>query len=72
MSKLLSEMTNEELWQLFPIVLSEFDPAWKTRYQEEKRILEYAVGIENVARIHHYGSTARQYGGAGFDSQAHH
>ena len=33
--KLLSEMTLEELWQLFPIILSPHDPEWKNFYKSE-------------------------------------
>ena len=36
MSKKLSEMTLEELWQLFPIFLSEHDESWNTWYDEEE------------------------------------
>lgn len=32
MSKKLSEMTLEELWQLFPILLVEHDNRWKIWY----------------------------------------
>jgi hypothetical protein len=56
MSKELSEMTNEELWQLFPIILSEHKPIWRVKYLEEKALLENAVGKENIVRMNHYGS----------------
>lgn len=39
-AKPLSEMTQEELWQLFPIILSGYDPDWKEYYEEEKTLLE--------------------------------
>jgi GrpB-like predicted nucleotidyltransferase (UPF0157 family) len=58
MSKELSEMTNEELWQLFPIILSEHKPIWRVKYLEEKALLENVVGKENIARMNHYGSTS--------------
>lgn len=58
MDKALNEMTNEELWQLFPIILCEHSPLWKERYITEKTVIEQAVGIHNIARINHIGSTA--------------
>ena len=56
-AKPLSEMTLEELWQLFPIVLSDHDPDWKKDYEEEKSLLEHSFG-ELLVRIEHIGSTA--------------
>ncbi|MBE6404731.1 MAG: GNAT family N-acetyltransferase [Lentisphaerae bacterium] len=55
--KLLSEMTLEELWQLFPIVLSEHDPEWKNFYKSEADFLQKHFG-KNAARIRHVGSTS--------------
>lgn len=57
MTKPLQDMTNEELWQLFPILLLEHDPAWSRHYQEEKELLMRSVGGA-VKRISHIGSTA--------------
>lgn len=56
MAKNLSEMTLEELWQLFPIYLTEHKEYWKEWYIEEKRILESF--LPNEAIIHHIGSTS--------------
>lgn len=56
--KTLNEMTNQELWELFPIILSQYDPVWKENYAKEKLLLEKAAGRQNIARISHYGSTA--------------
>lgn len=56
MGKKLSEMTLEELWQLFPIFLTEPDPHWQEWYCEEERLLQ-AVFPEAV-KISHIGSTA--------------
>ena len=56
-AKPLSAMTLEELWQLFPIILSEHDPNWKKVYEEEKALLEQSFGSLPV-RIEHIGSTA--------------
>jgi GrpB-like predicted nucleotidyltransferase (UPF0157 family) len=58
MNKNLNEMTNEELWALFPIILSEHNHDWKVIYLNEKSMLEQSIGPQNVVRINHYGSTA--------------
>ena len=51
-------MTNEELWELFPIILSVHNPIWVTSYSKEKPVLKQAVGIQNIVRMNHVGSTA--------------
>lgn len=57
MKKPLSEMTLDELWELFPIILSEHKAFWSDWYaEEEKRIKEF-LPIANT-RISHIGSTA--------------
>lgn len=58
MAKSLADMTNEELWRLFPIILSQPNPAWKDRYSAEKAVIETKVGAANIIRISHIGSTA--------------
>lgn len=58
MDKNLSEMSNEELWQLFPIALKEYNSEWPKRYKKEKLLLVELVGTENIVRINHIGSTA--------------
>lgn len=55
--KALSEMTLEELWRLFPIVLRPYDPAWPVWYAEEESSLRSVLGSA-VARVRHIGSTA--------------
>lgn len=57
MSKELSEMTLEELWQLFPIYLTEHNDKWDTWYYEEYQSL-CAILTDTGARISHIGSTA--------------
>ena len=51
-------MSNEELWQLFPIILSPHNPEWPGRYKTEKELLIKTIGAENIVRINHIGSTA--------------
>ena len=58
MAKSLTDMTNEELWRLFPIILSRHNPAWKDRYFTEKAVIETEIGAANIIRISHIGSTA--------------
>ena len=56
MGKKLSEMTLEELWQLFPIFLTEHQPCFRKWYSEEEGLLRKAFSSE--AKISHIGSTA--------------
>lgn len=58
MAKALGDMTNEELWELFPIIISEHKPYWSNRYLEEKVEIEAAIGTGIIERISHIGSTA--------------
>ncbi|MBE6466428.1 GrpB family protein [Denitrobacterium detoxificans] len=58
MEKELSDMTLEELWELFPIFLVEHDDAWRQQYDEiEGRLVELLKGCA-IERISHIGSTA--------------
>lgn len=56
MSKKLSEMTLEELWQLFPITLTEHKPYWADWYNEEAEQLKSMLPPDT--EYHHIGSTA--------------
>ena len=56
MGKKLSEMTLEELWQLFPIYLTEHRSYWQEWYHEEESLLKTA--LSSTERISHIGSTA--------------
>lgn len=58
MQKKLSEMTLQELWQLFPIILTAPDPRWKAWYAQEETLLRSTLPVEFAVRIHHIGSTA--------------
>jgi GrpB-like predicted nucleotidyltransferase (UPF0157 family) len=56
MRKELSEMTLEELWQLFPIILTPHKPYWKAWYtQEEEQLSSF---LQPAAKIYHIGSTS--------------
>jgi GrpB-like predicted nucleotidyltransferase (UPF0157 family) len=51
-------MSNEELWQLFPIILREHNSAWKQWYEQEHKLLIRLIGEDNIERVSHIGSTA--------------
>lgn len=56
--KELSEMTLEELWELFPIFLVEHNDEWDSRYDEMEARLRHVLSECPVKRISHVGSTA--------------
>lgn len=58
MGKKLSEMSLEELWQLFPIYLTEHNENWVAWYADEKMILKKHLPADRIKRISHIGSTA--------------
>jgi len=58
MRKELAEMTLEELWELFPIILREHNPDYKEWYLKEKEKIEKNIGQNEIKRINHIGSTA--------------
>ncbi|MDE5562737.1 MAG: GrpB family protein [Clostridiales bacterium] len=55
-NKKLSEMTLEELWQLFPIFLTEHNPCWADWFAEEVATLKSILPPDTV--YCHIGSTA--------------
>ncbi|MEK4198015.1 GrpB family protein [Cytobacillus sp. FSL K6-0265] len=57
MRKRLSEMSLEELWELFPVILKEHDPIWKDWYLQEEKLLK-KIGNQYIERINHIGSTS--------------
>ena len=60
MGKDLSEMTLEELWELFPIFLVEHDDRWEVYYDEIEKELTGLLSEQHIVRISHIGSTAVQ------------
>lgn len=58
MKKDLSEMTLEELWELFPIFLTEHQSIWRSWYKEEQSRLQHILPPGQTVRISHMGSTA--------------
>lgn len=57
MSKALTDMTLDELWQLFPIVLTSYQPQWRSWAEEEMENLS-ALLSDYVPVVNHIGSTA--------------
>lgn len=56
MNKKLSEMTLEELWQLFPVILTEHKDCWEKYY--ERQAAELKKLLPAGTKINHIGSTA--------------
>ena len=56
--KELSEMTLEELWELFPIYLVQHDDKWIDSYREIEATITDLLANYHVERISHIGSTA--------------
>lgn len=51
-------MTLEELWELFPIILTEHKSYWKQWFMEEMNFLQQNLPKEQIVCISHIGSTA--------------
>lgn len=58
MAKELSQMSLEELWELFPIFLVEHNDKWNKNYKEIEIFLKKVLSHCPVERISHIGSTA--------------
>src|SRR5665648_165838 len=58
MAEDLNKFSNEELGKLFPIKISEHNPDWKNMFLSEKEAIQKAIGVKNILRIEHIGSTA--------------
>lgn len=57
MAKELSEMSLEELWELFPIFLVEHNDRWNLLYEEMKTTLQ-SILSDYPVKINHIGSSA--------------
>ena len=58
MTEELNDLSPEELGRLFPIVITEYDPAWEFLFLKEKEAILNALGKGFECRIDHIGSTA--------------
>jgi GrpB-like predicted nucleotidyltransferase (UPF0157 family) len=54
----LKKLSNEELWQLFPIILKPYNKDYPKQYKEEKKRIIQMIGKDLIKRINHIGSTA--------------
>lgn len=52
------ESDRERLSRIYPIILCEYNPAWAEWFAEEKANLERLIGVENIVRVSHFGSTS--------------
>ena len=55
--KELSEMSLEELWQLFPIQLTEHNNNWDNWFRDENERLKSVLSEASDVKIYHIGST---------------
>lgn len=58
MGKDLSEMTLEELWNIFSIILKKHNTEYKNWYEVEKQSIISCLNQKNILRINHIGSSA--------------
>jgi GrpB-like predicted nucleotidyltransferase (UPF0157 family) len=58
MAKDLNQLTTDELGQLFPIIIVDYNPDWPRLTIIEKKNIIKNVGKEFISRIEHIGSTA--------------
>lgn len=56
--KKLSDMSLEELWELFPIILTEPDKRWHDYFSEMRKGIDNLLRELEIRRIEHIGSTA--------------
>lgn len=54
----MKEMSLEELWQLYPIILKDHNPNYQSWYAEEKQRLLHILHDYDISRINHIGSTS--------------
>ncbi len=55
--KKLENMSNSELWEIFPIILEKYDYRWPANYRQTKKKLLTELK-DQIVRINHFGSTA--------------
>lgn len=60
MLKKLSEISLEELWELFSIFLTEHKSCWKDWFDEESERLKAILPKNQMNRINHIGKNLKQ------------
>ena len=58
MPKDLNQLTTDELGQLFPIIIVDYNPDWPKQASMEKKNIIKNVGEQFISSIEHIGSTA--------------
>ena len=58
MAKDLNKLTTDELGQLFPIIVVDYNPDWPRLASIERKNIIKNAGITFISRIEHIGSTA--------------
>jgi len=58
MVKDIYKMTTDELGQLFPVIITDYNPDWPGMASVESKYIVEAVGKEYISRVEHIGSTA--------------
>jgi len=53
----LSQMSNEELWRLFPVVIRDYNADYPRWFADEAADLSYLLHLD-AGKLHHIGSTA--------------
>ena len=56
--KTVNETDEQRRARIYPIILSEYNPAWPKWYMKEKANLERLIGTDNISRTSHFGSTS--------------
>ena len=56
--KALSDLTKEQIGQLFPIEISQYNSNWPKLYEEERQLIEKNINPTLFSRIEHFGSTS--------------
>jgi GrpB-like predicted nucleotidyltransferase (UPF0157 family) len=54
----LNKLTAAELGQLFPVIITDYNPKWAELYLLEKQSIIRTLGPEQILSIEHIGSTA--------------
>lgn len=55
---IIPETDEERRTRIYPVILSEYNPAWLEWFAEEKIILEGLISKDNIVKISHFGSTS--------------
>jgi len=56
--RIANETDEERRARIYPVILSEYNPAWTEWFVEEKANLERLIDADNIVRISHIGSTS--------------